>query len=114
MSQQRLASKTDIEQVFANSQKYTSPYFIALYRASNIRELSRLAISIKKHNVRLAVTRNAIRRIVRESFRHNQEMLKGLDILLLMRSKCTPLNKKQLRAATDSLWPTLMRLREKV
>lgn len=60
----------------------------------------------KAHQPR-AVDRNLIRRLIRESFRQNQETLKGLDIIVLLRSKCTTLDKKVLRGNIDKLWPQL-------
>lgn len=63
--------------------------------------------------------RNQIRRVLRESFRHHKESLKGLDIVVVMRSKCTPLldsrkrpaknqQTKSLRTDIDYLWHRLM------
>jgi ribonuclease P protein component len=67
----------------------------------------RLGIIIPKHHIKRAVDRNLIRRLVRESFRHQKESLKGLDIIVLLRSKCTPLDKKALRDDIDKLWLNL-------
>lgn len=74
---------------------------------------------IGKHHVHRAVDRNRIRRILKESFRHYKESLKGLDIVVVIRSKCTPLLKtssnpaeiqynKSLRNDIDYLWHRLV------
>jgi len=63
-----------------------------------------LGIIIAKHHLKRAVDRNLMRRLVRESFRQHKETLKGLDIIVLLRSKCTPLDKKALRDDIDNLW----------
>jgi ribonuclease P protein component len=66
---------------------------------------ARLGIIIAKQHVKKAVDRNAIRRVIRESFRHHKDRLKGLDIIVLLRSECTPLgDKKALRDNVDHLW----------
>ena len=40
---------------------------------------------IGKKNVKLAVQRNRLKRLIRESFRHNQETLAGWDIVVIAR-----------------------------
>ena len=58
----------------------------------------------KKHHVRRAVDRNLLKRIVRESFRHHQDTLVGLDIIVFKQPGRTSLNKRALRSDSDSLW----------
>lgn len=114
----RLVSKHEFQSVFANSRKITHKYLLVLYRF-NQKNYARLGIIIGKHLVKLAVDRNQIRRVLRESFRHHKESLKGLDIVVVMRSKCTPLldsrkrpaknqQTKSLRTDIDYLWHRLM------
>lgn len=40
---------------------------------------------VAKRNVRLAVARNKIKRLVRESFRQEQQRLQGLDIVVVIK-----------------------------
>jgi ribonuclease P protein component len=102
----RLANKQEFQFVFAKPYKITRKHLLILYRP-NLEEHARLGIIIGKHHVKQAVDRNRLRRIVRESFRHHKDMLKGLDIIVLMRSECTPLGMKALRDDIDNLWHTL-------
>ena len=102
----RLVSKHDFQFVFAKPRKITRKHLLLLYRPTQ-EDYARLGIIIGKHHVKQAVDRNWLRRIVRESFRHHKETLKGLDIIVLMRSECTPLGKKALRDDIDNLWHTL-------
>lgn len=113
----RLVSKLDFQFVFAKPYKVTRQYLLALYRP-NQKPHARLGVVIKKDHVRRAVDRNWLRRMIRESFRHHQEKLKGLDIIVVMRSQCTsalgPIfkqngtdwmrEKKKLRDNIDNLW----------
>lgn len=46
---------------------------------------ARLGIVVAKKNVRLAVARNRLKRIVRETFRQQQECLQGLDIVVVIK-----------------------------
>lgn len=106
----RLASKRDFQSVFANGRKTTHHFLTALY-VPNDRSHARLGIIIAKHHVKQAVDRNRVRRVIRESFRHHQDLLKGLDIIILMRSQCGPSgNKKALRDDVDKLWQQLVKL----
>lgn len=102
----RLVSKKDFQSVFANPHKLTYKYLIVLYK-NNQFDHPRLGMLIGKQHVPLAVNRNDIRRVLRESFRYYQEVLKGLDIVVLIRSKCSPLGKKALRDDIDQLWRKL-------
>ena len=68
-----------------------------------------LGIVVAKHHLKRAVDRNVVKRLVRESFRHHKESLKGLDIIVLLRSKCTPLDKTALREEIDNLWRQLIK-----
>ncbi|EKD71700.1 MAG: Ribonuclease P protein component [uncultured bacterium] len=98
--------KADIDFVFAKPNKITRHPFVVFYR-SNTQPFARLGIVITKQAVKLAVDRNKLRRYVRESFRQSQERLKGLDIVVLVRSECTALEKNILRDKIDHLWQAL-------
>lgn len=104
---QRLISKHDFQYVFAVPRKITHKYLIALFRPNNLPH-ARLGIIIGKHRVKTAVRRNRMRRVIRESFRQQQELLKGLDIIILMRSEWTALINTTLRDDTDNLWQALL------
>jgi len=102
----RLVKKHEFQSVFAKSGKVTHKYLLALYKP-NQQSHARLGIIIAKHHVKLAVNRNRLRRHIRESFRHHKEALKGLDIIVLMRSECTPLDNHVIRNDIDRLWQKL-------
>lgn len=99
----RLVAKHDFQSVFANATKVTQRQLIALSRPNELNE-ARLGVIIPKQHARLAVTRNTMRRLIRESFRHHKAALKGLDIIVLLRSKWTPLDKRVFREQIDNLW----------
>lgn len=108
----RLLIKQDFQPVFASPHKISHRYLLVLYRP-NQRLDARLGIVIAKNRVKKAVNRNLIRRVIRESFRHQQQALKGLDLIILLRSKCTPIigekaDKKALRNDVDGLWQRLI------
>ena len=102
----RLKSKRDFQSVFANASKASYRSLLALYRP-NSHPYARLGIVMSKHKVKHAVWRNQLKRLIRESFRHHQAQLKGLDIIILLRSECNPLDKHAFREQIDSLWRCL-------
>lgn len=102
----RLVSKQDFQSVFAKtSSKISRKNLLALYRPSQ-QSLPRLGIIIGKQYVKHAVDRNCLRRVIRESFRHHKEAIKGLDIIIIVRSKYAGV-KKAFREDIDNLWPLL-------
>lgn len=103
----RLKKKEDINLLFDKGMKIRNNFFTVRFRANQL-PLSRLAIIITKSIVKQAVKRNALRRVVRESFRNHQPLMKGLDILVVLRSECIPLNRKCLREKIETLWPRLI------
>jgi ribonuclease P protein component len=102
----RLVTKQDFQSVFATpSKKVTRKHLLALYRPGQ-QAYPRLGIIIGKHHVKRAVDRNCLRRVIRESFRHHKETVKGLDIIIIVRSKYAGL-KQAFRDDIDNLWQLL-------
>lgn len=81
-------------------------YFLILFKP-NGKPNARLGLVIAKRHIRYAVMRNQIKRIVRESFRLNQEKLLGLDIIFMAKKLCDELTKQQLREQIELLWKEL-------
>lgn len=103
----RLLGKRDFDFVFDQPRKVTQGALIALYKP-NQRPYARLGIILSKQHVKRAVARNQLRRLMRESFRALQDPLKGLDIIVLMRSEWSPLGTKAWRSEIDKLWLRLI------
>ncbi|OGT37775.1 MAG: ribonuclease P protein component [Gammaproteobacteria bacterium RIFCSPHIGHO2_12_FULL_37_14] len=103
----RLTTKREFQQAFQQPCKVSNHYLLALFKP-NQRSYPKLGMKIGKHLIKRAVDRNQLKRIIRESFRHHQEVLKGLDIVVLIRSKCRPLEKKIWRNDIDALWQVLL------
>jgi ribonuclease P protein component len=105
--QNRLASKYEVQSVFdAKPKKISRQYLLVLYTPNQLTH-ARLGIIAGKHHLRRAVDRNRVRRLVRESFRHSMEKLKGLDLIVMIRSQCGSLESKVLRNDIDQLWQAI-------
>ena len=72
--------------VFKKKPIYKSK-LLRLYVNPNTTDSPRLAIQITKKAIRLAVTRNLIRRKIKEDFRANSTVLDKQDYLLIISSK---------------------------
>lgn len=62
---------------------------------------ARLGFVLPKRRLRLAVARNRVKRIIRESFRCHQAELAGLDIVVMARDGLGTLDNAALRTAAD-------------
>ncbi|MCE8023994.1 MULTISPECIES: ribonuclease P protein component [Halomonadaceae] len=69
----------------------------------------RLGLVISKKNVRRAVDRNCLKRVVRESLRLRQCSLPAVDIVLLARRGASELDKATLHRQLFGMWRRLER-----
>jgi ribonuclease P protein component len=104
--QQRLLAAADFKQVFDRPVRAGTSAFSLLARP-NGRDFARLGLAVPKRQVRRAVDRNRIKRVIRESFRQAQDDLAGLDIVVLVRGKARELDNRQLREELDRQWQRL-------
>lgn len=104
----RLLNPADFKYVFdAATLKLSSKEVLILARA-NQRDCARLGLVVAKKHVRLANQRNRVKRIVRESFRH-QRALGAWDIIVLVRGGIGELDNPALRAQFEQFWQQFRR-----
>lgn len=84
--QDRLLTAVDFKYVFDKAVKTADSAYTILAR-QNTTARPRLGVIVSKKNVAHASARNRLKRIVRESFRHNKDMLPAYDIVVICRSK---------------------------
>ena len=106
---QRLLKPSEFKYVFARPTKQGDKELTLLGRANN-KPFARLGLAIPKRQVKKAVARNRIKRLVRESFRQHQHELAGLDIVVMARFGASQLTNQALLAALDKHW---LKLRKK-
>ena len=103
----RLTTQADYKSLFDKSDKASQSGLLILFKA-NQKPNARLGLVIGKRAIRSAVKRNRTKRILRNSFRLNQEKLIGLDIIVIARQKCDKLSKQKLREGIEQLWEKLL------
>ena len=99
----RLLSARDYERVFQQAQKSSGKALTVLARPSG-RATARLGLAIPRKQIRRAVERNRIKRLIRESFRRHQDLLSGLDVVVIGRSGLASENNQKVFACLESHW----------
>lgn len=106
---QRLITKAEFKSVFDEAQKISQKHLLVLYKP-NQNKHSRLGLIVSKRFANKAVSRNRIKRVIRESFRHIHEELTHMDIIIISRQQCDKLSKGKLREGIDKLWEKLKKV----
>lgn len=74
---------------------------------------ARLGLIVAKKHLKKAVDRNRFKRISRESFRHNQTQLVGLDLIVLARAGAKNTTGQELAELLEKSWRYIERKRRK-
>ncbi len=106
----KLRCKRQFDYVFQGQKRLYARWFLAYYRY-NQQSLPRLGIIISKRNVRLAVQRNRIRRLIKEQFRLKQAVLPPIDIVFVVKKGSGNNNNSELRSCLLKLMRKLSTLR---
>ncbi|ATI02182.1 MAG: ribonuclease P protein component [Cycloclasticus pugetii] len=104
----KLNSPSEYANVFKGAERSTDDLLTVLARKKNLSG-ARLGLAIAKKNVKRAVKRNAIKRVVRESFRQQKEHLSGYDFVILCRHKAASASKKELATSINRHWIRFMK-----
>lgn len=98
----RLLTSGDYSNVFTDVDvKIASKYLLVLGKHKE-KDSSRLGVVVAKKNIKHAVDRNRVKRVVREGFRESSENIKNLDLVVLARRGADKLDIKELRSILDS------------
>ena len=81
---------------------------------ANAMSQARLGLVVPKKAVKLAVDRNRIKRLVRESFRHQQQKLQGLDIIFLAKGGLQKLANPEFTQQLNGQWRNLIKRQQKL
>ena len=99
----RLLDAHGYARVFEKATSSRDRWFTVLWR-ENRQGGARLGLAIAKKHCRLAVGRNRIKRIVRESFRIHRDGLPGLDIVVINRPPAATAGNRQLFDSLAGHW----------
>lgn len=104
----RLTEPDAYQRVFKHTGYRLSNRWITLLATRNQCGYPRLGMALSRKSVHNAVTRNRVKRLMRESFRHWQTRLGAVDIVLLARPGIAGQSGKTLNAALEKLWEQLI------
>lgn len=99
----RLNQAKDFKEVFQTGEKIRCNGF-ALYLKPNQLEFSRLGIVIAKKSVKKSVSRNQLKRVIRESFRHYKQLLMSYDVVVVGHHQLNTIDKSKFRELLDKQW----------
>lgn len=105
----RLLTPAQYKAVFDDAAFKVSSRELLILARPNALPHARLGLVVGKRYARLAVSRNRVKRIARETFRLNQTDLAGLDGIVLGRAGVDQLDKAALRQQLAQLWRQLRR-----
>jgi ribonuclease P protein component len=63
-----------------------------------------LGLAIPRKQIRRAVHRNRLKRLIRESFRRHQALLRGLDVVVIGRRDLLEQNSQRVFACLENHW----------
>lgn len=105
----RLLNSSDFQSVFADAPfRASHQHFLVLARANQLAR-PRLGLVIAKKHIRLSVQRNRIKRLIRESFRKQQQSLAGIDVIVLARKGMDDLPNVIIAKQLDQQWQRVVR-----
>nr|WP_245961531.1 ribonuclease P protein component [Thalassotalea euphylliae] len=99
----RILTPGQFQQVFSKSSRFGSSHFTILITKNKL-DKPRLGFAVAKKRVKLAVQRNRIKRLTRESFRLAQHDLPNIDIVVMVKSGIDNLDNATINKQLVKTW----------
>jgi len=104
----RLPDTASFDRVFEKAARSRDKWFTVLCRRNDCEgndfAAARLGLAISKKQCKKANGRNRLKRIIRESFRHHQAGLAGLDIVVMNKAAATDASNNALVESLETHW----------
>lgn len=107
LSKQHIRTLAQFQRVYQLRQRFAGRFYVLYYRG-NQEDCPRLGVVASNRNVRTAVVRNRVKRIAREAFRHRQQRLKTVDIIIVAKSDAATASRRDLHTCLDKLFTRLI------
>ena len=102
LSTHHIRDKATFNAVFNSRRLIRSPFGVLRYVRNEL-DCARLGVISSKKNVRFAVRRNQLRRIIREQFRLHQSVLSGYDVVFIVYKQANTVSKSDFHTCLDQL-----------
>lgn len=99
----RLLTPRDFAALRTGSRRFGGARLTAQIKP-NDRDTARLGLAVSRRVSKLAVERNRIKRVARDSFRRHRAALGAFDILLIANPPASSADNAQLRADLEEMW----------
>jgi ribonuclease P protein component len=104
----RLHNKPQFDSVYRQGKRVSGAHFLVLAIA-NQADGPRLGLSISAKSVGNSVSRNRVKRIIRESFRQAQHLLPSIDIVVNSKPLAKAATSTELRLSLQQHWTDIAR-----
>jgi ribonuclease P protein component len=101
-----LHQPAEFRDVRQRGRRFSDAYF-SLSVLANHESHARFGLAIATRTFGSAVARNRIKRLTRESFRMNQHILPGIDVMVAAREAARLAAPRDLRSSLDKLWHSI-------
>ncbi len=103
---QRVRASADYQLVFAQARKKRGPGF-SMHTMRSEHSVARLGVSVSKKQVKTAVQRNRLKRLIRESFRQHAASLKTIYIVFVVYRELAGMESKTIAGHLAQVWDGL-------
>lgn len=102
----RLLKAEEYSEVFNQAVRSRDQYFMVLAKPVK-NEAPKLGLAIAKKKAKKAVSRNRLKRIIRESFRLSQNTMATAHYVVMIQQNCEAISNKQLFVSLENHWQTI-------
>lgn len=99
----RLLNARDYSEVFAGATRTADRYFTVLAKPNQLTH-ARLGLVVAKKNIKTAVQRNRVKRVIRETFRSARPALLCHDLVVIAKAAAGRADNALLRMALTQIW----------
>ena len=109
----RLRHSKDFDCVFRSRKaRLVRNRFVSIRSCPNSRGYARLGLIVSRKTARRAVSRNRLKRFVRESFRHCRAQLPAADFVVICHAVMSDMSRQRLNGCLRESWRAVMRKRQ--